>query len=47
VQAEAKTKSITLSDAQSFDRFYNAPENAKAKAAYDRAVALWRVKSPQ
>jgi hypothetical protein len=47
VQAEAKTKSVVLSDAQSFDRYYNAPENAKAKAAYDRAVALWRVKSPQ
>jgi len=47
VQDEARTKSIVLSDAQSFDRFYNAPENAKAKAAYDRSVALWRVKSPQ
>ncbi len=47
VQAEAKTKSVVLSDAQSFDRFYNAPENAKAKAAYDRSLALWRVKSPQ
>lgn len=47
VQAEAKTKSITLSDAQAFDRYYNGPENAKEKAAYDRAVALWRVKSPQ
>jgi hypothetical protein len=47
VQSEAKTKSVVLSDAQSFDRYYNAPENAKEKAAYDRAVALWRVKSPQ
>jgi hypothetical protein len=47
VQDEARTKSIVLSDAQSFDRFYNAPENAKAKADYDRAVALWRVASPQ
>jgi hypothetical protein len=47
VQEEAKTKSVVLSDAQAFDRYYNAPENRKAKAAYDRAVALWRVKSPQ
>jgi plasmid stability protein len=47
VQEEAKTKSVVLSDAQAFDRYYNAPENRKAKAAYDRAIALWRVKSPQ
>jgi len=47
VQAEAKTKSVVLSDAQAFDRYYNAPENRKAKEAYDRSVALWRVKSPQ
>ena len=47
VQAEAKTKSVILSDAQAFDRYYNAPANRKEKAAYDAAVALWRVKNPQ
>jgi hypothetical protein len=47
VQEEARTKSITLSDAQSFARFYNAPANRAAKEAYDRAIAIWRVKSPQ
>jgi hypothetical protein len=47
VQEEARTKSIVLSDAQAFDRYYNGPQNRKEKEAFDRAVALWRVKSPQ
>jgi hypothetical protein len=47
VQAEARTKSVVLSDQQAWAKYYTAPENAREKAAYDRAVALWRVRSPQ
>jgi len=46
LKEEAKTKSIVLSEVQSFDRFYNDPKNAKEKAAFDRAVALRRVRTP-